>query len=189
MGARHAEDSGDAEFGKPVRFGDADPGRGRRKILLGLNDIRSALQEIRRKTRRHGRRQHLLGQGATPRNLVGHAAQENAQLILLLDHLPFKLGGPRRRVRPFRFELVGIQLRDDALTKAGLSDTDRLFPGFERPPCDIELHVELQQIEVGLGHAADELENHGTTAFLACEQVSPSRLVRPADTAPDVEFP
>ena len=59
----------------------------------------------------------------------------------------------------------------------------------ERALGDVPLHVQLTKIEIGLSHAADERQNHGTTVLLPCQQVTARRLIRAADPPPDIQLP
>ena len=115
---------------------------------------------------------------------MGRAAQQDAQFIFLLNLLPLELGRAGGHIGALRLELVGVQFGDHALPQAGLRNPDRLFPRLERPPGDIQLHVELQQLEISLGHQADQLQNHRASIFLLRKQLGPRRLVRAPDAAP-----
>ena len=54
---------------------------------------------------------------------------------------------------------------------------------------NVELHVKLQQVEVGLGHATDQLQHNGTSIFLPRPKIAPRRLIGPANSSPDIDLP
>ena len=85
--------------------------------------------------------------------------------------------------------MVGVELGDQSLTESCLGDLDGVLPRLQRALRDIPLHVQLSQIEIGLSHSAHELEDHGSPVLFPCQQVTAGRLIRPADPAPDIQFP
>src|SRR2546422_6738360 len=65
---------------------DADPGRRRRELVLGLADIGPALEQRRRQPGRHDRARELLKKWAAPRNRGRVTPEQDRDEILgLLD--------------------------------------------------------------------------------------------------------
>ena len=64
----------------------------------------------------------------------------------------------------------------------------RLFAAGQRASGDLQLHVELEQVEVGAGDIGDDCGDHRLAIVVAGEQVSPRRFRRAAQPAPDISF-
>ena len=189
MRTGRAEHSGQREFGEPFRFGGTDPGGGRGQLLLGVKQIGAPLEQIRRKSGGHLRRNRLFVQRPAARNRKGFPAEQQAQLIFRLHHLPFKFGGPCRRIGPLRFELIGVQSRGHPLLEPGLSDADGFFPRLQGALRNVELGIELQQVEVAFGHAAHQLQDDGAPILFFREQIRERGLIGPPNAAPEIQFP
>ena len=97
------------------------------------------------------------------------ASQQKADLVFFLHCLPLKVGELRSRVGALRFEPVQIQLGDRALIQFDARDSHGVIPGFERPPGNLNLQIQLPQVEIGFGHCADQPENDRPLALLARE--------------------
>ena len=64
-----------------------------------------------------------------------------------------------------------------------------LIPRPQRPRGDFQLHVELPELEIGLGHSAHDLEDNRSAVLFPGEQVPECGLIGAADPSPDIEFP
>jgi hypothetical protein len=62
--------------------------------------------------------------------------------------------------------LIGIELGNHSLSQSRLSDPDRLLPGLERTPRNVELHVELQQLKVSLRDTTHQLQHNRAPILL-----------------------
>src|SRR2546430_596221 len=69
------------------------------------------------------------------------------------------------------------------------ADSDRLFPGQNRAFGNLQLHVELEEVEIRLGHSAHQLEYHGPPVPFTGEQVRASGFIGPTNPAPDINLP
>src|SRR6185295_20313212 len=54
---------------------------------------------------------------------------------------------------------------------------------------DLQLHVELPKIEIGLRHATHNLQGDGSSALLPSQEIRQARLIRPTDSPPDIQLP
>ncbi len=63
------------------------------------------------------------------------------------------------------------------------------MPRLERASSDFQLSIELQEVKVGFRNTADELQDHGSPGFFACQKIAASCFIGPPDATPDVEFP
>ena len=175
--------------GKELGLGDADVGVGRDELLLQLHHVRAPLEEGRRQPGRHGGRDGLGEQRRAARNGGRVLPEERADLVFLRGDLALQLrdGGGRRRQRTLGPR--HLQLGLDAELEPVLEDAvDALVRG-RRVAGDLEPGVELDQLEIRLGHVADERQQDAAASLLGGEELRGRRLVRPADGAPDVDLP
>src|SRR6185295_13930109 len=59
------------------------------------------------------------------------------------------------------------------------------LPGQQGALRDLQLHVELPQIEIGLRHATHNLQGDGASALLPSQEIRQARLIRPTDSPPN----
>jgi hypothetical protein len=84
--------------------------------------------------------------------------------------------------------LAKLKKRRDATLLPQSDQLERVFAGSQCAPCDLQLHVQLEQVEVGAGDVADECGGQRLAILVAGEQVSPRRFCRAAQPAPDINF-
>jgi hypothetical protein len=187
--ARRAEDAGQVELGEKLRLGDAHQGVGADQLLLDLAEVRPALEQAGGQPGRHRRDDGLSVHRRAARDRRGRLAEQDADLVLLRDDLLFEFGdvrlGPAQRaLGPGGLEL-GRQPEPQAIQEEVVGALERLGAVAR----DLELDVQRQQLEVRLGHVADQRQPHAAPRLLGGQQVRLRGLVGPADASPDVQLP
>ena len=97
-------DGGQRNLREIVCLGDADLCVRRHQLLLRLQDVRSAFEQRRRKSRGNLRWMWLVDERSTSSDAFGISSDEDADEVLLLFDPPFEIGdrGARRRTRVVR---------------------------------------------------------------------------------------
>src|SRR5262249_34824149 len=90
-GALLAARRGKRDLGKVVRLGPPDLGVGGDQLLLGLSDVRAALEQGRWESRRNVDRVGLVDELAAARDGSRILAHEHADQVLLLLDAPFEI--------------------------------------------------------------------------------------------------
>src|SRR5262249_54716722 len=83
----------------------------------------------------------------------------------------------------------GLEARGDAAFEPAAENIEAVSEALSRAPRDLELEVELQQFEIGLGHVAYEREHDTAPGLFAREDLSARRLVGAPDASPEIDLP
>jgi hypothetical protein len=118
--------------------------------------------------------------------LAGIPPQEYAEFVLFLNYLSLQLCDASRGKFSLGLELVDIQPVDHSLSEPRLANSHRFFPRLQCALGDLHLHIELPKIEIGLGHAAHDLQCDGSSVLFPSQEIRQTRLIRPADSPPDI---
>ena len=189
LGARRAEQRGQAQLREELGLGDADARVGAHELLLRLAEVGPPREERRRQPGRHRRHHRLRVHRRPPRNRRRRLAQQDADLILLGDDVALELRDRRLRFTESALGPRGLEPGRGAELEPILEDVERPLVGVGAVAGDVEPHVELQQLEVGLRQVADQRQPDAAPGVLGGQEGRPRRLVRAPDAAPDVQLP
>ena len=167
----------------------ADLGVGRDETLLGLADIRTALEQLRGQSRRHGCRCRLDGECETARDIGGITAEQCAQQILLLRELALEIGNGLGGGVNQLFGLAHIEQGGRAVLRQYLREVQGVLARGQRVARDLQREVELTDLEIGAGNARDHRIEHRALSPFGGEPVGPCRLGLTAIFAPEIEVP
>jgi hypothetical protein len=101
----------------------------------------------------------LLGNAKTAIDSFGIVAQENADRIFLNGYLPAQLGQIRLcRVQQF-LGLSRVRKRTSAVVLKRLCQLQRVLPGLDRAPGDLQLRVKAAQRKIRFSNIANTTAN------------------------------
>ena len=173
-----------------IEIGDrhADAGGGGRELVLGLADVRPALEQRRRHPGRHLRQRELLHQRKAARHLLGRAADQHADRVLrLLDlalGLHHRLGGLRHE----DLRLADVDHAGDTAGLAHLHDLQVLLACLERALGDLQLVVERAEVEVRGRHVGHQGAEDEAPRVHRGQQVGARRFGGSPETAPEIDL-
>ena len=187
--ARGAEKRGQAELGKELGFRDADPRVRAHEHFLGLTQVGPPLEQRRWQSRWHGGHHDLFVHRLSTRDRSGRLAEQNAELVFPGDDAALELRNGGLRLAEGALSAGGLEPRCHAEIEAIQEQVVGALVGIRAVPGDLQLHIEGEQLEVGLGQVADERQPDGAPRVLRGQQRGACGLVRATDAAPDVELP
>ena len=168
------------------RFGDPDARGLGGQQLLGLANVRTAFDQLRRQTGRDLGRKDLIIDGKPAGDRHRRLAQEQTDGVLGLRPQPLEgldadLGAGELDAR-----LVNVHLRHHARVEADLDDVQRTLADFDGALRDVEPFVDAPELEVGAGDVRHKGDGDHTVGFLGGEQVAQGGLVGPPHPAPQI---
>ena len=175
----------DAREQQRLRLADVRGGRGER--LLGLANVGTPFEQIRRQPGGYGRRPLLLAHGDAAQDRSGAAADQYRQLVLLRGDQPLHVELDRLDALELRLGLPEVQLPGDAALEAVLGELHGLASRLDRVTRDLEPEVGVAQLEVGPGHVRDQRGTAGAAPLRAQKSAfcaSEARRMRPKKSSP-----
>src|SRR5467141_1188870 len=141
---------------KELGLGDSDFGVRGDQDLLGLANIRPALDQRRRHARRHFGRKRLLHERASARHSLRVVAKENTDSIFFLRDLPLQVRNLGVCGIENLLSLQNVKLGGHAVLDPKIGELHRVFLRLNRLARDLKLQIKLQEREIVAGHVAHE---------------------------------
>ena len=186
--AHGAERTGDRDVRIIESPRGADIGVRRNEVLLGLQDVRPALQQRRGQVGRYlGRDQLVEGLAARDRSRVA-PEQDRDQVLLRCDGL-FEGRNGGQRLLLLRCDLHHVGLRDDAGLESQVEDPRRFAEVAGRRLRDLELAVECAQRDVAGRDARHQRQHHAALRLLAGVDLRLRRFAQAPHAPEQVELP
>lgn len=160
------------EIGRP---GDANVGVRRDELLFRLANVGPPLQQFGGQARRRGRLRQSV-ERPSPRNRVGIAPDQQADGVLALSDGGFQLRDLDRRRLILRLRLAHVQFRGQAGLEPKPGDAQRFGAGLQGAAADRQLLIQRAQLDVVVGHARHQRQNHRAPGFLGRQQISLRRF-------------
>src|SRR5438309_5098828 len=127
--------------------------------------------------------------GPPPRHRGRVLPKQDAHEILLLLDPPLEVGNPGGGGEDELLRLPHVEHGGGPLLLLALHEFEGLPTRAERALGDLELQVELPKLKIRAGHVGDERGQDRLPAPLARQQARAGAFGRPAEPAPEVEFP
>ena len=158
-------------------FGNPDTGSLGVQPAFRGQDIRTAVQQRRRKADGNFRRPRLILQSKTPFDVHGRQTEQHAQNIFGLRPQPRE--GLHRNFGFIHkdFRLVDVHFRYHAGPLAGFNHTQGLPAGFDGLFGYHQTIVQITQKEISAGNLGDEHDGHVAVGFFGGKHLLYGRLV------------
>ena len=130
----------------------------------------------------------LFSQAETPDHGARAQPEQQLDLVLGLFDQPLDVGNDLGGAINQLLGLAEVQQCRDATALPHLDQAERIFARRQRVPGNLQLHVQLEQVEVCGGYIAHESRDYSLSILFCKEQIRSRRFGRPPQPAPGVNF-
>jgi hypothetical protein len=163
-------------------------GIGSDQVLFGAPEVGPAFKQVRWQTGRDGRQGSV--DRCSCRAVIGPGLRPSSTLRpFSCWAMAFRAAGWWPGFLVLGLVLAQFEQRDDPSGEALLEDLVRLAATLGRRPGDFQLAIEVAQVDVGAGNAADQRQDDASPSLLAGQELGARGFALAADAAPDVDFP
>src|SRR5579864_2025709 len=185
---RAAACSGQSDLGKKLSFGHANLCVRGDQNLLGLANIRTALNDGRRKAGWNFGRKSLLHQWKPARYVVWVVSEQDADGIFFLSNQSLQIRYLRICCVENLLGLEYVKFCSDTAIKPELSQFDRIGLCPYCLASDLELKIKLQESEVVTRKVADKGQDHRLTCILCSQELGACGFGGPTQAAKEIEL-
>lgn len=167
----------------------ADAGVGSHELVLGLEDVRAPLQQVRRQTRRHFGQQGLVQAQALRQVRRDPGAQQQDQRILVLGYQAGVLRQGRAGAFHGGLRLAQVERGGDADVVAALGQVETLLVGAQGVLGQLQLRLVGLQRQVGGRHAGHQGGLRAALRLFGRQVLLQGLVAQAAQAAEEIEFP
>ena len=135
------------------------------------------------------RRQTLLQQSGMALDRAGIAPEKHVDLVFLEHNLALQLRHIGGNCAEIGLGGGGFQFGSGAALETLGKKLQSILEGLGASFGDVQCEIQLQQFEIGLGHAAHQGNHHAPPRFLGGQELRQGGFIQAADAAPEVDFP